>query len=76
MDFKTATDRATAARITLADIASEADVSDSKVRRARLDPSGPEYRSPPDGWENVLARLARKRAKDLQTLAADLEHPG
>ena len=73
MDFKRATDRATAACITLADVAAASHVSDNKVRRARMDPNSPEYRSPPSGWEKAIARLARERAAELVKLAEELE---
>jgi hypothetical protein len=43
------------------------------VRQMRLDPSHANYRPPPDGWETVLARMARERGGALQELADDLE---
>ena len=73
MDFKTASDRAIGTCITLADIAAAAGVSDNKVRRARLKPDSPERRSPPDGWESAIAKLARERAGELVKLAEELE---
>ncbi|MBX6333161.1 MAG: hypothetical protein IRY91_15040 [Gemmatimonadaceae bacterium] len=72
MDFKTATDRLTAC-IGHADIAEAAGVSVQSIRQARLDPTNPSYRSPPPGWESVLARLARERSRLLKTLADALE---
>lgn len=73
VDFKEATDRATTARITLADIASTAGVSDNAIRRARLDPrSRDSYRSPPDGWQAAIAKLATERAAELTRLAEEL----
>lgn len=76
-DFKNATDQATGACITLADVASAAGVSDNAIRRARLDPaSGDSYRSPPAGWEAALAKLARERAAELVKLAEELEGVG
>lgn len=72
MDFKTATDRVTGACVTLADVSAAAGVSDSKVRRARMDPKSSEYRSPPDGWQLAIAELAEKRARELVKLAEQL----
>ena len=75
MDFKVASDRATGACITLADISRAVGVSDNLIRRARLDPEGTSFRRPPDGWEGVVAGLARKRAAELVKLAEELEGP-
>jgi hypothetical protein len=72
MDFHKASSRATGASITLADIAEAAGVAPQTLRRARMDPESPNYRQPPDGWEKALARLAERRAKELQRLAAAL----
>jgi len=74
MDFKEATDVLTR-RITADEIAEAAGVSISSIARARLDPSSSAYRSPPDNWEAVLARLARTRMEELGTLAGRLEKP-
>ena len=73
LDFKRATDRATAACITLADVAAKSGVSDNKVRRARMNPDSPNYRSPPPGWEKAIAKLSRERAGELMELAEELE---
>lgn len=72
MDFHKASSKATAARITLADIAKAAKAPPQTLRRARMDPEAPNYRPPPDGWEKALAKLAEKRAKALLKLAAKL----
>jgi hypothetical protein len=69
MDFKTATDRLSAAKITADDIAEACGVVRNSIARARLDPSSPAYRSPPTEWKKVLARLARQRSDELITLA-------
>ena len=76
MDFKIASDRATAACITLADIAEAAGVPHQSMRRARLDPSTDSYRPPPDGWQGAIAKLARERAAELLELAEELQPPG
>lgn len=73
MDFKNATDRLSAAKITADDIAEAFGVVRNTIARARLDPSSPAYRSPPDDWEPVLARLARQRIHELALLAEELE---
>ena len=68
MDFKNATDRLTAC-LSHVDIAEAAGVSVQLIRQARADSTNPSYRSPPDGWRKVVARLARRRAKELNALA-------
>ena len=73
MDFKTATDRLSAARITADDIAEAFGVVRNTIARARLDPSSPAYRSPPENWEPVLAQLARERMRQLAEFAEELE---
>jgi hypothetical protein len=73
MDFKTATDRLSAAKITADDIASVFGVVRNTIARARLDPSSPAYRSPPENWQPVLARLARERIRELSKIADEIE---
>ena len=73
MDFRDASDRATGACITLADIAEAAGTAPQTLRRARMDPTSTGYRPPPSGWESVLAKLARERAAELVKLAEELE---
>jgi hypothetical protein len=73
MDFKTVTDRLSAAKITADDIAEACGVVRNSIARARLDPSSPAYRSPPAEWKPVLARLARERMSELDALAKELE---
>lgn len=72
MDFKEATDILTR-RITADEIAEAAGVSISSIARARLDPSSSAYRSPPENWRPVLARLARERITELIEYADSLE---
>ena len=72
MDFKAATDILTR-RITADEIADAAGVSISSIARARLDPASSAYRSPPEDWESVLARLARGRSENLKDLAEQLD---
>jgi hypothetical protein len=73
MDFKAATDRLSAAKITADDIAEAFGVVRNTIARARLDPSSSAYRSPPEGWRPVLARLARERMQQLAALAEEME---
>jgi hypothetical protein len=73
MDFKEATDRITALCPTLDAVAEAVDRDPSSVRKARLDPDSPGYRSPPPDWESGLAKLARERAFALNQLAEDLD---
>jgi hypothetical protein len=73
MDFKTATDRLSAAKITADDIAEAFGVVRNTIARARLDPSSPAYRSPPENWAPVLARLARARSRELSLFADVLD---
>ncbi len=72
MDFKTASDRVTGACVTLDDIADAAGVSDSLIRRARLDPKGSSFRRPPDGWKKAIIKLANLRVMELINLAQEL----
>ena len=72
MNFKTATDRLTN-RVTADDIAKAFRIARNTVARARLDPSSSAYRSPPDGWQKTLARLAMERSAELKALAEELK---
>lgn len=73
MEFRKATDRASGTCISLADLADAVGVPHQSLRRARLDRDSPSYRQPPAGWERALAKLARKRARELDRLAEELE---
>src|SRR5690606_35000923 len=59
--------------ITLADIAEASGRAEATIRQARLDPSTDSYRSPPEGWERAVAKLAKKRARELLDLKAALD---
>jgi hypothetical protein len=72
MDFKRATDRLTVC-VSHVDIAEAAGVSVQLIRQARVDPTSDSYRNPPNGWQRIVARLARQRAKELIALADDVE---
>ena len=68
--------QATETCITLSDIATACGVADNTIRRARMDPSSANYRPPPDGWEQAIAKLAREKARELLGLAEELELGG
>jgi hypothetical protein len=68
--------RVGAAPVSHAEIADAAGISLQSIRQARLDPASPSYRSPPPGWQRILARLAKERGKELAALAAELERAG
>ncbi len=68
MNFKTATSVLIAC-CRLDDVANALACSYSSVAQARLGARNPGYRSPPVGWETALAKLARRRAKQLERLA-------
>ena len=72
MDFKTACDRLTNCP-THDDIAEHAGIGVQTVRQARMDPAASGYRTAPDGWERVIAELARGWAGELVKLAEELE---
>lgn len=73
MDFKTATDRLTAAKITADDIAEACGVVRNSVARARLDPLSSAYRSPPPNWKPALAQLARERMEELSAFVQEIK---
>ena len=67
MEFKEASSRLTDGH-TLADIAAETGMSEATVRRARLEPNSPAYRSPPPNWKEAIIRLAEQRIEALTEL--------
>ena len=68
MDFKKATEELMAG-MTRKQIALALGVSEATVRQARLEDSAKAHRSPPNGWEAKVAKLARQRAERLARLA-------
>jgi len=70
--FREITDRLTAA-VSLADLAVELGVSHGLIRQARLNENASSYRHPPAGWGEAVAALARRRAKELEQLANEIE---
>lgn len=72
MDFVEAMERIKRA-VTDHEIAAATGVSTNTIRRSRADPSTRNYRPAPAGWEQVLARLAGDRARELLELKKELE---
>jgi hypothetical protein len=71
MDFKTATDILTQGpSVTLARIAERFGVQLATIARARIDTEN--RRSPPTGWQPVLAELAEKHAQELEQRTTEL----
>lgn len=52
------------------ELAAEFGLQPQTIRQMRLEPSALNYRSPPEGWEDRLIRLARKRGNELEELVA------
>jgi hypothetical protein len=70
--FREITDRLTAA-VSLADLAAQLGVSHGLIRQARLTEDASSYRNPPAGWDEAVAVLARRRAKELEQLADEID---
>lgn len=70
MDFKTATD---ILGLQAADLAKAFNLQPQTIRQMRLTPGTASYRTPPAGWEKMVARLARERTRELAQLAEALE---
>ena len=72
MDFVEAMERLKRAA-TDDEIAAATGVSTNTIRRTRADPATRNYRPAPRGWEQAVARLARERISELQSLVVQLE---
>jgi hypothetical protein len=70
IDFKTATDILALPATVLAEAFG---LQPQTIRQMRLSPEAVNYRSPPDGWQKVLARLAKERSRELKSLVDALE---
>ncbi len=68
MDFVRATDELLR-RVTLDDLAKAAGKSVQTFKQARLALGETGRRSPPEGWEEVVAGMARRQARRLTNLA-------
>jgi hypothetical protein len=73
MDFRAATDRLMERGVPARKVAEALGLRPNTVRAMRLAAESEHRRSPPDGWEPVLARLARERGGELLELAEELE---
>ena len=72
MNFRKATDELLAS-VTLEDLASAIGVSVQAIRQARAQEASAGFRRPPAGWEAAAAKLARRRAAQLERLANGLQ---
>jgi hypothetical protein len=72
MDFRKATDELFAG-ISHQDLADALGLSVATVRQARLDEGAKARRTPPEGWETKVAKLARARGTALVRLADRLQ---
>jgi hypothetical protein len=72
MDFKKASD-ALFAQVEHADLAKAIGVSVALIRQARLQPKANAHRTPPEGWERAIIRLAEERVIHYQRLAMRLK---
>jgi hypothetical protein len=61
---------------TLTALANELGVSTAYLSQARAPASAEHHRSPPDGWEAAVVKLARQRARELTTIAERLSNSG
>ncbi len=67
MDFKTAMNELTK-HVGLRELAEELGVSPDRLFWALMTKNG----SPPEGWQKAAAKVARRRAKELEQLAKEL----
>ena len=72
MDFRKATDELFAG-ISHQDLADALGLSVATIRQARLDEGAKARRTPPEGWEAKVAKLARARGTALVRLADRLQ---
>jgi len=73
MTFKRATD---ILGLPASELAKEFGIQAQTIRQMRLERSAPNYRSPPQRWQQGLVVLARKREKELRDLIEQLERRG
>jgi hypothetical protein len=69
VDFKTATN---ILGLPAPELAKEFGLQPQTIRQMRLSPGAASYRTPPAGWEQVVARLARERERELAVLVEAL----
>ena len=71
MNFRKATDDLLAG-VSHEELAKALGVSVATVRQARLANDAKAHRSPPEGWESVILRMAKQRADHYKRLVARL----
>lgn len=71
MGFRKATDELMAP-ISHEELADALGKSVPAIRQARLDQTAKAFRNPPEGWQPVVAKMARHRARKLLRLARSL----
>lgn len=69
MDFQAATDTLLEHGVSLRELADELGSSHGALKQARLDPDSAGYRRPPEGWQEGVRELARRRGGKLCELA-------
>lgn len=69
MDFKAATD---ILGLPATELAQAFGMQPQTIRQMRLAPDAVNYRSPPQGWQKVLMRLAKARGRELAGLVEAL----
>lgn len=72
MNFNKATD-GLFDRVSHDDLAEVLRISVASIRQARLSPDAEAHRTPPQGWEKAVLRLARQREGHFRRLADELE---
>ena len=75
MNFRKATDDLLGG-ISHEELANALGVSIHTIRQARLAEGARAHRSPPEGWEPIVARLAKQRAERFRRLAETLARRG
>ena len=70
MTFKAATDLL---GLTASELAKEFGLSIQTIRQMRLARDAVNFRNAPDGWQKVVARLAKERGRKLQALVDALQ---
>jgi len=70
MNFKTATDDL---GLPASELAEAFGLQPQTIRQMRLAPDSISFRNPPDGWQKVVARLAKERGKKLKALIDAME---
>lgn len=75
MDFKKATDELLSC-VSHRELAEALKCSVATVRQSRLSEEALAKRSPPDGWERIVCRLAERQSAHFRRLAEKLREVG